>query len=112
MKTRLPILFKQIPINILPERQINCWTAGITKVHRKIYERTYPTVVVLSDGSTINIRYFEPRKIIKLPVDLTLLTEDERKLIIERRKPKMKVVIEEDIDDDFDESKYVKYGKY
>lgn len=31
----------------------------------------YPTTVVLSDGSSINIRYHEPRKIIKVGFYIT-----------------------------------------
>lgn len=38
----------------------------VTKIHREIYSRMYPTTVVLSDGSSFNIRYHEPRKIIKV----------------------------------------------
>lgn len=47
-------------------RCLSSVSASITKVHRQTYTRTYPTIVVLSDGSTINIRYHEPRKIIKV----------------------------------------------
>lgn len=47
-------------------RCLSSVSASITKIHRQTYTRTYPTIVVLSDGSTINIRYHEPRKIIKV----------------------------------------------
>lgn len=40
--------------------------ARVTKVHRDLYPRMYPTKVVLPDGASINIRYHEPRKIIKV----------------------------------------------
>lgn len=40
--------------------------ATVTKVHRDLYTRMYPTKVVLPDGASINIRYHEPRKIIKV----------------------------------------------
>jgi len=49
-----------------PFRCLNSNTASITKVHRKMYARLYPTTVVLPDGSSFNIRYYEPRKIIKV----------------------------------------------
>lgn len=88
-------------------RCLNSNTASIAKVHRKMYARLYPTAVILPDGSSINIRYYEPRKIIKLPLDLSTLSEAERMARLERRKPKKKVKIEEDIDDDFDARKYV-----
>lgn len=42
----------------------------------------YPTAVILPDGSSINIRYEKPRRILKLPVDVSTLTEKEK----ERRK--------------------------
>lgn len=38
----------------------------ITKIHRQIYARMYPTVVVLANGASVNVRYHEPRKIIKV----------------------------------------------
>ncbi|XP_067008115.1 large ribosomal subunit protein mL55 isoform X2 [Anabrus simplex] len=91
----------------LPLRYLNSHTADICKTHRLTYARTYPTVVVAPDGSSINIRYNEPRAIIKLPLDLSTLSELERKLRIERRKPKEKLKIEEDIEDDFDANKYI-----
>lgn len=94
-----------------PFRCLNSNTAIIAKVHRKMYARLYPTTVVLPDGSSFNIRYYEPRKIIKLPLDLSTLSEAERMARLERRKPKKKVKIEEDIEDDFDARKYVHFLK-
>nr|CAD7424310.1 unnamed protein product [Timema monikensis] len=94
-----------------PRRDLNCNTASICKIHRVTYARTYPTIVVLPDGSSVNIRYHEPRKIIKLPLDLSTLTEEQRKERLERRKPKKKVKIIEEIEDNFDASKYIKFIK-
>ncbi|KAJ0179977.1 hypothetical protein K1T71_004568 [Dendrolimus kikuchii] len=71
----------------------------------------YPTKVILSDGSSINIRYHEPRRIIKLPLDLSQLSEDERKIRLEKRKPKKKVKIIDDIEDDFNAKKYLRFIK-
>ncbi|KAG7203904.1 hypothetical protein KM043_013264 [Ampulex compressa] len=62
-------------------RNLNCWTAGITKKHRKTYERTYPTVLVLPD-------------------------DEQRRLLYIKRKPIQKIVLQEEIEDDFDETKY------
>lgn len=47
-------------------RNLNSNVASVTKIHREIYTRMYPTKVVLSNGASINIRYHEPRKIIKV----------------------------------------------
>ncbi|KAF5306140.1 hypothetical protein FQR65_LT07416 [Abscondita terminalis] len=90
-------------------RWISSNSASITRPHRKIYARLYPTVVVKPDGSTINVRYHEPRQIIKLPLNIWTLSEAERKHRLELRKPKQKVKYEDDIDDDFDSKKYLNY---
>lgn len=107
MNTTLSILSRSIRSNQLTCRELNCWTAAITKKHRKTYERTYPTILVHPDGSSINIQYYEPRKIVVLPLDLSTLSEAERRARIERRKPKTIVKIEEELEDDFDEDRYV-----
>ncbi|VVC92858.1 unnamed protein product [Leptidea sinapis] len=92
-------------------RDINNSVCSIAKIHREIYTRLYPTKVVLPNGASINIRYHEPRKIIKLPLDLSLLTEEEKKARLERRKPKRKVKITETIEDNYNAKKYLKYLK-
>lgn len=64
---KLKMLLKQLtPLVQQQLRQISSASAAVTRLHRSIYARQYPTVVVLPDGSTINIRYGEPRKIIKV----------------------------------------------
>ncbi|RVE50960.1 hypothetical protein evm_004369 [Chilo suppressalis] len=90
------------------KRYLNNNIASVTKIHRELYTRQYPTKVVLADGSSIDIRYHEPRKIIKLPLDLSLLSEDERKIRLEKRKPKKKVKITDDLEDNFNAKKYLK----
>lgn len=52
--------------NFIMRRYLNNNVASVTKVHRELYTRLYPTTVVLPDGSSINIRYDEPRRIIKV----------------------------------------------
>lgn len=47
-------------------RSFNSSTCIVTKVHRATFARTYPVVVVLPNGASINIKYHEPRKIIKV----------------------------------------------
>ncbi|XP_015182833.1 PREDICTED: 39S ribosomal protein L55, mitochondrial [Polistes dominula] len=92
-------------------RNLNCWTAAITKKHQNVYVNTYPTILVLPDGSSLNIEYNTPRKIIVLPFNIAELSEEEQKIKIENRKPKTKVTIMEEIQDDFDGFKYVNMKK-
>lgn len=47
-------------------RAFNSNASAITKIHRATYARTYPVVVVLPNGATINVKYHEPRKIIQV----------------------------------------------
>lgn len=92
-------------------RFVSSSTAVVTKIHRLNFARDYPTILVNPDGSSVNIRYENPRKIIRFPLDLSLLTETERKARLEKRKPKTKVKIEEDIKDNFSANKYLKFIK-
>lgn len=71
----------------------------------------FRTVVVNPDGSTFMIRYHEPRAIITLPHDLSQLTDAERKMRMDKRKPKQAVKIEAEVDDKFSSQKYLKYLK-
>lgn len=79
----------------------------MTSIKRKKFERMYPTVLVLPDGSSLTIRYYEPRGIITLPLDLSTLSEEQKKLRILKRTPLTKVVIQEEEEDEFDEGKYL-----
>ena len=40
--------------------------AAVTRINRKVYPQMYPTLMVFPDGSTVNIRYKDPRAIIKV----------------------------------------------
>ncbi|XP_046960217.1 39S ribosomal protein L55, mitochondrial [Vanessa cardui] len=97
--------------NLCSIRRLNCNVSSITKIHREIYTRMYPTKVVLPNGASINIRYHEPRQIIKLPLDLSTLPEEERKARLEKRKPRRKVKITDSVEDNFNAKKYLKYMK-
>lgn len=103
--------FARIGSSAIGQRNFNCWTAAITKKHRAMYERTYPTTLVLPDGSSIEIEYHEPRKIIILPLNIAELTQEQQKKRLEMRKPKTKVVITEEIEDSFDENRYLNFKK-
>ncbi|KAF4518231.1 hypothetical protein B566_EDAN006912 [Ephemera danica] len=95
------------PQSMGSRRHLGCHSASITKIHRATFSRVYPTILVLPDGSSIRIRYHEPRKIIKLPLDLSKLSEEEKRLRLERRKPRQKLQVMEDIEDSFDASQYL-----
>ena len=55
-----------ISSEVVLRRSLSSNTASIVKVHRSVYARRYPTMVVLPDGATININYHEPRRIVKV----------------------------------------------
>ncbi|GFS13590.1 39S ribosomal protein L55, mitochondrial [Elysia marginata] len=86
-------------------------TASVTRTKRMVYPRTYPTLLVYPDGSTITVRYREPRRIIKLPLDFSQLSDAERKKVLANRKPKQKLETIEDFGDTFDVSEYSKFFK-
>lgn len=93
-------------------RRFNCWTGAISSSRRTNFLRKYPVTLVLPNGSSLKINYPEPRRIIVLPRDLDLLTEEERKAIILKRTTKKKIkVVKEEFDDDFDEDRYLNLVK-
>jgi len=86
--------------------------SSVTRINRCQFLLHYPTKVVNPDGSTYTIRYTTPRMIIKLPVDVTQLSESDRYKRLERRKVKTKVKLEDEFEDDsFDTQKYIKFIK-
>ncbi|VVC30527.1 Ribosomal protein L55, mitochondrial [Cinara cedri] len=86
-------------------------SASITKIHRNIYPQHYLTKIIQPDGSSFTVRFNEPRVIIKLPLDINSISEEERKRRIEARRPKQKVKVVEELEDSFDRNKYLKYFK-
>ncbi|XP_055529269.1 39S ribosomal protein L55, mitochondrial [Wyeomyia smithii] len=93
------------------QRFLSSNTTAVVKVHRSVYARRYPTMMVLPNGATINITYHEPRRIIKLPLDLSLLSETDRKSRLEKRKPKQVLRVEDEVEDNFNARKYIKLIK-
>ncbi|VDM57604.1 unnamed protein product [Angiostrongylus costaricensis] len=87
----------------------NAWRACLGKICRTQYLRHYPVTLVRPDGSTIEIRYLEPRSVVQLPVDVNSLTEEEKRQRLAARKPKAKKIIQETIDDNFDPNEYMKF---
>ncbi|CAD5111236.1 unnamed protein product [Dimorphilus gyrociliatus] len=84
----------------------NSHRTDIVRTNRSVYPRTYPVTLVQSDGSTTTIRYAEPRKIIKLPLDLEKVSATVKEERLRLRRPKQKLIIQEDVDVDFNVEDY------
>ncbi|KAM9232472.1 large ribosomal subunit protein mL55 [Leptosomus discolor] len=61
--------------------------AAISHLHRQLYGRLYPVLLVRTDGSTVRLRYKEPKRILVLPLDSNTLPEAERKARLRRQFP-------------------------
>nr|DBA25325.1 TPA: hypothetical protein GDO54_012869 [Pyxicephalus adspersus] len=57
----------------------NANRVSITRSKRSTYLRTYPVLLVHQDGSTITINHQTPRRLLTMPIDITTLSEEERK---------------------------------
>uniref|UniRef100_A0A3P9H445 Zgc:171480 n=1 Tax=Oryzias latipes TaxID=8090 RepID=A0A3P9H445_ORYLA len=76
-------------LSLIPEVQRNLFHAhaallnsnrsSVVRCGRQKYERLYPVMLVRPDGSTINIRYKEPRRILQMPINVLALSEEERR---------------------------------
>ncbi|XP_009473638.1 PREDICTED: serine/arginine repetitive matrix protein 2-like [Nipponia nippon] len=53
--------------------------ASVSHLRRQLYGRLYPVLLVKTDGSTVRLRYGEPKRILMLPLDSSALPEAERK---------------------------------
>nr|ALS04954.1 mitochondrial 39S ribosomal protein L55 [Pseudodiaptomus poplesia] len=89
-------------------RHLNANRAAITKIKRERFARVYPTTAVLPDGSTISVKYHEPRGVIRFPIVMETATEEQKNRISLLRRPKKKLVVTKDQGNKFDPMKYVK----
>ncbi|XP_075562698.1 large ribosomal subunit protein mL55 [Pelecanus crispus] len=70
--------------------------AAISHLHRQLYGRLYPVLLVKTDGSTVRLRYREPKRILMVPLDSSTLPEAQRKARLRRQFPsKPKAGVEE-----------------
>ncbi|XP_005414293.1 PREDICTED: 39S ribosomal protein L55, mitochondrial [Chinchilla lanigera] len=85
--------------------------AALTRLHRQAYARLYPVLLVKQDGSTIHIRYREPRRMLAMPLDLDTLSPEERRARLRKREAQLRHKKEEEpeLTDDFDAERYRRF---
>lgn len=91
-----------------PARELNTNRAVVAKIKRAKFSRLYPVTTVLPDGSTITVKYHEPKSLIRLPLDYDAASEEEKKKILAIRRPRTKLRTSEDTGKAFDPMKYVR----
>ncbi|XP_067386520.1 large ribosomal subunit protein mL55 isoform X2 [Emydura macquarii macquarii] len=92
--------------------QHNSNRTSIARIQRQTYGRTYPVLLIKPDGSAIRISYKEPRRILTMPVDLSTLSEAERRERLRKRESrKVKTSQEKVFDDEFNLDEYRKFWK-
>ncbi|XP_075398277.1 large ribosomal subunit protein mL55 [Tenrec ecaudatus] len=88
----------------------DCNRASFTRLRRQAYARVYPVLLVKQDGSTIHIRYREPRRLLVMPIDIDQLSPEERKARFRKREAKFQQKKEEpEFKDDFDVERYKQF---
>ncbi|NWH98859.1 RM55 protein, partial [Tichodroma muraria] len=85
--------------------------AAIGHLHRQLYGRLYPVLLVSTDGSTVRLRYGEPKRILMLPLDSSTLPEAERKARLRRHFPSKPKAKEEETFEGIDLDTYKKFWK-
>ncbi|NXU56825.1 RM55 protein, partial [Turnix velox] len=95
---------------LIPSRA-NSNRAAISHLHRQHYGRLYPVLLVKLDGSTIHLRYREPKRILMLPLDSNTLPEAQRKARLRKQFPSKPKVEKEETFKDIDLDTYKKFWK-
>ncbi|XP_030097445.2 39S ribosomal protein L55, mitochondrial isoform X2 [Serinus canaria] len=85
--------------------------AAIGHLQRQRYGRQYPLLLVSTDGSTVRLRYSEPKRILMMPLDSNTLPEAERKARLRRQFPSKPKAKEEETFEGIDLDTYKKFWK-
>uniref|UniRef100_A0A803VMD9 Mitochondrial ribosomal protein L55 n=1 Tax=Ficedula albicollis TaxID=59894 RepID=A0A803VMD9_FICAL len=85
--------------------------ASVCRLHRQLYGRRYPVLLVSTDGSTVRLRYSEPKRILMLPLDSSTLPEAERKARLRRQFPSKPKAKAEESFEGIDLDTYKKFWK-
>lgn len=85
--------------------------AVASKQTRTTYPRMYRTLLVKPNGSTITIRCAEPRKLLKLPIDITIMSDNDRTNLWLSRQERVVESYDESMKDDFKVDDYKHFWK-
>ncbi|NWW86912.1 RM55 protein, partial [Rhynochetos jubatus] len=84
---------------------------SVSHLHRHLYGRLYPVLLVKTDGSTVRFRYKEPKRILMLPLDSNTLPEAERKARLRRQLPSRPKAATEETFEGIDLGTYKQFWK-
>ncbi|KAM6375219.1 large ribosomal subunit protein mL55 [Alca torda] len=101
----------KLPPPAATSARTNSNRAAISHLHRQLYGRLYPVLLVKLDGSTVRLRYREPKRILMLPLDSNTLPEAQRKARLRRQFPSKPKAGTEETFEDIDLGTYERFWK-